>query len=148
LLARWTTSRARIKRDRLTAFIDSPCRLEGQFKFTGTVLLNAAVTGSIVSEDILILGKTATIEGLIQARIVQIAGEVTGTVVATERLELRPDARVRGEVQAPVFVIEAGAVFAGQSRMPDQGSLETPAAVTVTRDAERALTPGLEQPLT
>ncbi len=145
MLARWTNSRARIKRDRLTAFIDSPCLLEGQFKFTGTVLLNAAVKGSIVSEGILILGKAATIEGVVQAKIVQIAGEVTGTVVATERLELRADARVRGEVQAPVFVIEAGAMFAGQSRMPGQGAVEAPPAAVVTRDAERELTPGVEQ---
>jgi cytoskeletal protein CcmA (bactofilin family) len=103
-------------RSRLTAFIDDAAEIEGKYRCTGTVMLNARFKGEIVSTGTLIIGAQATVEANIDAVTVIVDGEVIGNVVATERLELRARAALVGDIATPVLVIEEGARLDGQCR--------------------------------
>jgi cytoskeletal protein CcmA (bactofilin family) len=100
----------------LTAFLDDATEIDGKYRCTGTVMLNARFKGEIVSTGTLIIGDKATVEASIDAVAVVISGEVIGKLVATQRIELRASATLVGDIETPVLVIEEGARFDGQCR--------------------------------
>jgi cytoskeletal protein CcmA (bactofilin family) len=108
--------RSSSSRSRLTAFIDDAAEIEGKYRCTGTVMLNARFKGEIVSTGTLIIGDQATVEANIDAATVVVSGEVIGKVVATERLELRARATLVGDIETPLLIIAEGARFDGQCR--------------------------------
>ena len=101
----------------LTAFIDEGSEIEGQYTFSGTVMLNGRFKGEISTTDTLIIGDKGVINGDIRAGQVLVSGEVVGNVSAAERIELKRTARVFGDVEAPVVVVEEGVRFEGHCRM-------------------------------
>ena len=101
----------------LTAFIDEGSEIEGQYTFSGTVMLNGRFKGEISTTDMLIIGDKGVINGDIRAGPVLVSGEVVGNVSAAERIELKRTARVFGDVEAPVVVVEEGVLFEGHCRM-------------------------------
>ena len=101
----------------LTAFIDEGSEIEGQYTFSGTVMLNGRFKGEISTTDMLIIGDKGVINGDIRAGQVLVSGEVVGNVSAAERIELKRTARVFGDVEAPVVVLEEGVRFEGHCRM-------------------------------
>jgi len=101
----------------LTAFIDEGSEIEGQYTFSGTVMLNGRFKGEISTTDMLIIGDKGVINGDIRAGQVLVSGEVVGNVSAGERIELKRTARVFGDVEAPVVVVEEGVLFEGHCRM-------------------------------
>jgi cytoskeletal protein CcmA (bactofilin family) len=100
----------------LTAFLDDATEIDGKYRCTGTVMLNARFKGEIVSTGTLIIGDKATVEASIDAVAVVVSGEVIGKLVATQRIELRASATLVGDIETPVLVIEEGARFDGQCR--------------------------------
>jgi len=101
----------------LTAFIDEGSEIEGQYTFSGTVMLNGRFKGEISTTDTPIIGDKGVINGDIRAGQVLVSGEVVGNVSAAERIELKRTARVFGDVEAPVVVVEEGVLFEGHCRM-------------------------------
>ena len=101
----------------LTAFIDEGSEIEGQYTFSGTVMLNGRFKGEISTTDTLIIGDKGVMNGDVRAEQVLIRGEVVGNVSAAERVELKRTARVFGDVEAPVVVVEEGVLFEGHCRM-------------------------------
>jgi cytoskeletal protein CcmA (bactofilin family) len=91
---------------------------EGKLTFAGTVRIDAKFKGTIVTNDVLVVGDRARIEADITCGTVIVHGEVTGNIRATTAVELHAPARVRGDVEAPSFSMEKGVVFQGQSTMP------------------------------
>jgi len=101
----------------LTAFIDEGSEIEGQYTFSGTVMLNGRFKGEISTTDTLIIGDKGVINGDIHAGQVLVSGEIVGNVFAAERVDLKRTARVFGDVEAPVIVVEEGVLFEGHCRM-------------------------------
>lgn len=100
-----------------TGFLEQGVRLEGKLETTGTFRIDSTVKGSIASDDTLILGEHASVQGQIVSNRVVIAGRFDGTIQAKSRVEIQASAVVTGEVQTPCLVIEPGAVFDGQCHM-------------------------------
>jgi cytoskeletal protein CcmA (bactofilin family) len=100
-----------------TGFLEQGVRLEGRLESGGTFRIDSAVKGTLVSEDTLILGEHATVEGQIIGNYVVIAGRFDGTIQARGRVEIQPKAIVTGEIHTPCLIIEPGAVFDGQCHM-------------------------------
>ncbi len=112
-----------------TGFLEQGVKLEGKVEATGTFRIDSAMKGTLVSEDTLILGEHAAIEGRIVGNRVVIAGRFDGTIEAKTRVELQPSAIVTGEIHSPCLVIEPGAIFDGQCHMP--APAETPKPITI-----------------
>ncbi|MGD0545547.1 MAG: polymer-forming cytoskeletal protein [Candidatus Acidiferrales bacterium] len=112
-----------------TGFLERGVKLEGKLESTGTFRIDSAMKGTLVSEETLILGEHATVEGEIDGNYVIIAGRFDGIIRARARVEIQPKAIVTGEIHAPCVLIEPGAVFDGSCHM--LGTTETSKPVTI-----------------
>lgn len=90
---------------------------EGKLTFKGTVRIDAKFTGSIVTNDVLVVGERARIDAEITCGTVVVHGEVNGNITAKTGVELHRTARVRGNVEAASLSIEKGAVLQGEVKM-------------------------------
>jgi cytoskeletal protein CcmA (bactofilin family) len=91
---------------------------EGKLTFAGTVRIDAKFKGSIMTNDVLVVGEHARIDADITCGTVIIHGEVNGNIKAKTAVELRHPAKMRGNVESPSLTIEKGVTFHGESKMP------------------------------
>jgi cytoskeletal protein CcmA (bactofilin family) len=104
-------------KDNWIGFMDEGVRLEGTLQLTGVFRLNGKAKGTIISEQSLILGEHAQVEGQIEGNHVAIAGRFDGVIFAKGRVEIQSKGVVTGEIHAPCLVIEPGGIFDGQCHM-------------------------------
>lgn len=90
---------------------------DGRLTFRGTVRIDAKFTGSIMTNDVLVVGEHARIDAEITCGTVVVHGEVNGNVRATNAVELRRTARLRGDVTAASIAVDKGAVLQGSVKM-------------------------------
>jgi len=103
----------------LCAIIDEGCRFEGNLSFQGVVRISGIVTGTIFSNDTLIITESAVINADINASIILISGTVKGDIRASSRVEIRKPARFEGSVTTPSLIVEEGVIFHGVTKMKD-----------------------------
>jgi cytoskeletal protein CcmA (bactofilin family) len=102
------------------AIIEEGCRFEGNLSFNGVVRIAGNVTGSIFSNDTLIISDAAIINADINANIILISGTVKGNIKATSRVEIRKPARFEGTITSPSLIVEEGVIFHGITKMKDK----------------------------
>src|SRR5580693_1752980 len=112
-----------------TGFIDQGVTLEGTLQLKGTFRIDGNVRGSIISEQTVVLGEGARVEGQIEGNRVVIAGRFDGVIFAKGRVEIQAKGVVTGEVHSPCMVIDPGGIFDGRCHM--LGSSETASTVTI-----------------
>jgi cytoskeletal protein CcmA (bactofilin family) len=124
----------------IIALLGRGSRFDGRLAFEGTVQINGVFKGDIVSEDILIIGEGAEVEGNIDVGAVVITGSVHGTVRARRAIEIHKPGRMKGNLFTPALTIEPGVVFEGSCQMenieqafehqgPNGGAQAAPAAL-------------------
>src|SRR3954452_6707944 len=92
-------------------------RFEGKLTFAGTVRIDASFIGTIVTDDVLVVGEGARIDANITCGTIVVHGEVNGNIQAKSGVEIHAGARVRGDLETSSLVIEKGAFFEGATRM-------------------------------
>ena len=129
----WANRKTGVPRrwSRLGGFLDEGSEIEGKYRCTGTVMLNAKLRGEITAKDTLIIGERGVVHATVRATNVVVRGEVVGNVTASECVELKGTARVTGDVEAAVVILEKGAVLDGHCRMT-KVKPETQLAVVVS----------------
>jgi cytoskeletal protein CcmA (bactofilin family) len=100
-----------------TGFIDQGVTLEGTLQLKGTFRVDGNVRGNIISEQTVILGEGAKVEGQIEGNRVVIAGRFDGVIFAKGRVEIQAKGVVTGEVHSPCMVIDPGGIFDGRCHM-------------------------------
>jgi cytoskeletal protein CcmA (bactofilin family) len=90
---------------------------EGKLTFRGTVRIDALFKGSIVTNDVLVVGENARIDAEITCGTVIVEGEVNGDIHAKAAVEIHRAGRVRGNVDCPAIAVERGALLQGSVRM-------------------------------
>lgn len=90
---------------------------EGKLTFKGTVRIDAKFKGSIVTNDVLVVGEHARIDAEITCGTVVVQGEVNGNIKAKTAVEIHHTGKVRGDLETPSLVVERGALFHGASKM-------------------------------
>ena len=101
-------------------------RFEGKLTFAGTVRIDASFVGTIVTNDVLVVGEAARIDANISCGTIVVHGEVNGNIQAKTGVEIRGSAKVRGDLETPSLVIEKGAFFQGASRMDSAAKAARP----------------------
>lgn len=116
-----------------TGFLEKGVRFEGKLEVAGTFRLEAAVKGTVVSADTLILGENSTMEGVIEGNNVVIGGRFDGIINAKGKVEIQTKSIVTGEIHTPCLIIESGAVFDGRCHMLSTTHVasELPRAITI-----------------
>src|SRR5205823_1064017 len=92
-------------------------RFEGKLTFEGTVRIDATFIGSIVTNDVLVVGEAARIDADVTCGMIIVHGEVNGNIQAKTGVEIHRSGKVRGDLETPSLMIERGALFQGASRM-------------------------------
>jgi cytoskeletal protein CcmA (bactofilin family) len=92
-------------------------RFEGKLTFAGTVRIDASFVGTIITDDVLVVGEAARIDANITCGTIVVHGEVNGNIQARGGVEIHSTAKVRGDLETASLVIEKGAFFQGASRM-------------------------------
>ena len=114
-----------------TGFLEKGVRLDGRLECPGTFRIDSAVKGTLVSEDVLILGQNSIVEGQILGNSVVVGGRFDGTIQAKGRVEIQPKAIVTGEIHTPCLIIEPGAVFDGQCHMLSRANNTKPITIPI-----------------
>src|ERR1700691_4821628 len=112
-----------------TGFIDQGVTLEGTLQLKGTFRIDGNVRGNIISEQTVILGDSAKVEGQIEGNRVVISGRFDGVIFAKGRVEIQAKGVVTGEVHSPCMVIDPGGIFDGRCHM--LASSDTTSTVTI-----------------
>ncbi len=112
----------------LNALLGRGSEFEGKLTFEGTVRIDGKFTGTIVTNDVLVVGEGAKIGAEISCGSIIVHGEVVGNVRAKTAIELHHPARIRGNLETPSLMIEKGVTFEGQAKMEnlERGSSAKP----------------------
>lgn len=117
--------------DEWSGFLEKGVALEGTLESPGTLRIDCAFKGAIRTEESVIFGENASIEGGVHANYVAIAGRFDGTIVAKDKVEIQTKAIVTGEIHTPCLSIEPGAIFDGQCHMLAATPAQTAKPITI-----------------
>ncbi|HEY2486607.1 MAG TPA: polymer-forming cytoskeletal protein [Candidatus Binataceae bacterium] len=92
-------------------------KISGKLNFRGPVKIEGEAEGEITGEDV-VIASGAVVTARISATRVTIAGVFSGEVTARERVELLATARAQCTISTPSLVLNEGATFDGDCRMP------------------------------
>jgi cytoskeletal protein CcmA (bactofilin family) len=102
-------------------FLGPSVRFEGKLTFKGTLRVDTTFKGSIITNDVLLVGERAAVEADLSCASVVVSGTVTGNIDARTSVELAPTARVKGDVETPALVVHKGATLNGAVTMRTGG---------------------------
>jgi cytoskeletal protein CcmA (bactofilin family) len=92
-------------------------KVSGKMNFRGPVRIEGEAEGEISGDDV-VIAAGAVVSARISASKVSIAGVFSGEVTARERVELMPTARAQCTITTPNLVLNEGAQFDGDCKMP------------------------------
>jgi cytoskeletal protein CcmA (bactofilin family) len=92
-------------------------KVSGKVNFDAPAKIEGEAEGEISGGDI-VVAEGAVVTAQIKAARLTVAGHVSGEIVATERVELLATARVRCTISTPRLVLNEGAQFDGDCKMP------------------------------
>lgn len=102
----------------ITALLGQGTRFEGKLHFEGRIRIDGAFKGEIRSDDVLVIGEGAVVEGEIDVATVIIkGGTVNANIRAAQAIELYVPARVSGALHAPEIFMDKGVQFSGTCKM-------------------------------
>src|SRR5512133_1795986 len=115
----------------LNALLGRGSELEGKLTFEATVRIVGKFTGTIVTNDVLVVGEGAKVSAEITCGTIIVHGEINGNVKAKNAVELHHPARMKGNIETPSLMIEKGVNFEGQCKMEgaDRAAPSKPAPV-------------------
>jgi len=112
----------------LNALLGRGSEFDGKLTFEGTVRIDGKFTGTIITNDVLVVGEGAKISAEINCGTIIVHGEVNGNIRAKSLVEFHQPARVRGNVETPSLMMEKGVLFEGQCKMELGAKPAPPAA--------------------
>jgi len=94
-------------------------KVSGKVNFRAPAKIEGELDGEVTG-DVLLIAQGATVSARINCNRLTVAGQLNGEIRANERLELLPGANVRGSVTTPRLVLNEGAWFEGDCKMPQE----------------------------
>jgi cytoskeletal protein CcmA (bactofilin family) len=92
-------------------------KVSGKLNLKGPVRIDGEAEGEISGDEILI-AEGALVTARIAGTRVTVAGQVNGEIIARERLELLASARLKCTITTSRLVLNEGAQFEGDCKMP------------------------------
>lgn len=100
--------------------------LKGEIRVDGTVRIDGRLEGTIQTKGTVIVGEDGVVKGTINVGTLVNGGKIQAVVTASDKLQLLKTGILMGEVHTPVFSMEEGAKFQGQSDMGVSASFDEP----------------------
>jgi cytoskeletal protein CcmA (bactofilin family) len=115
--------------------ISKGVKIEGKLSCSGNIRLDGEVQGDISSQGVVIVGENGKVNGQINADSITIGGRVTGTVKAKDKVVLEAKANLKGDIITKTMVVEAGAIFNGNTKMGESGNIGSPVETSKPQDS-------------
>lgn len=112
-----TPSSVSFSDNNLNCVIAKGTSIEGDFNTTENVRIDGTIKGNLQCEKKLVLGKSARIEGKLQANEAVIMGDIQGDIVVKGLLRLESTAMIKGDITAQKIIVEEGARYDGISKI-------------------------------
>lgn len=90
----------------------------GGINTTGDINIYGEINGVIINANLVLVGKTGKVTGVIKAKRIIAAGTIDAKIVC-EELEVYAQAKVIGEVEYKNIDIEKGSIFKAQAQKVD-----------------------------
>ena len=109
--------------DSISSVLGEATQLSGKLVFAGTMRIDGFVEGEIYSDkkdgtnNTLIIGEKARVNGDIHADIVINSGMVVGNIFATSRVAIHDPGQLIGDVETSELTVEEGVIFNGKCSM-------------------------------
>jgi cytoskeletal protein CcmA (bactofilin family) len=97
--------------------IGKGAKIAGKLNFRSPARIEGEAEGEITG-DVIMIAQGAVVSARIAGTRVTVAGQVNGEIIARERLELLPTAHIRCTITTPSLVLNEGAKFEGDCKMP------------------------------
>jgi cytoskeletal protein CcmA (bactofilin family) len=88
--------------------------INGKLAFTTPTRVEGKLKGELRCSQLLIIGPSAIVEGLVKADELRIEGTVHGEIVETRKVEVCPRGRLTAKVSSQLLVIRDGGFFEGE----------------------------------
>lgn len=98
--------------------LTSGCHFNGKLYCKGSSRIGGKIEGEIISEGILIIEEGAFIDADVKAEEIILHGTFNGKLQVKNKAEFTKTSIFDGEVETPVLLINEGAQFNGQVKMP------------------------------
>jgi len=110
--------------ERFDTIVGANVQIKGNLSNQGSIEIHGEVEGEITSQEDIIVGETATINGPVKAQNIDVSGSIAGSITTSEKLELQATSKVEGDISASVLSIKPGAVFNGSCTVTAEGEDE------------------------
>ena len=98
-------------------------KISGKPNFRAPAKIEGEAEGEITG-DVIMIAQGAVVTARIAGTRVTVAGQVSGEIIARERLELLPTARLKCTITTPSLILNEGAQFEGDCKMPGDFCIE------------------------
>ena len=102
--------------------ITEDVEISGTITAKNGVRVDGKLTGDINCASDVLLGKSGTVKGNINAGTVTVEGQINGNMVAKDRISLKAAARITGDVKAKRMTVEDGVTFVGKAEVNPSGA--------------------------
>lgn len=102
--------------------------VNGRLSFSEPTRIEGTLRGEVRASDVLVVGETAIVEGVVRALTLIVLGQVRGEVRGAERVEIGCSGRLTGKVEAQSLVVREGGLLNADCRV-----VPTPATVQQMR---------------
>ena len=97
----------------IIAFLGKGTSFKGVISYEGTVRIDGAVEGEIMTKGSLVIGESAEIKAEIEVGSIVCGGTISGNIVAFEKVHLIAPSTVNGTIKTPILIIDEGVRFNG-----------------------------------
>ena len=101
-----------------TSIFAAGSKIEGNLKGECRVHMDGEFSGSIISRDIISIGKTGVIEGEVFSKKLIVTGCFVGEADC-EEIKITDGGKLIGQITSDSLVIEMGSIFEGENKLKD-----------------------------
>ncbi len=103
--------------------ISEGATIQGKMIFPGPVKIEGMVSGDIIADQKITIGRNAKVESVIYAKDAVISGHVEGKIHVSGEIEITSTGRFIGDLiqNGPSLIIEKGGMFKGKSITGENG---------------------------
>jgi cytoskeletal protein CcmA (bactofilin family) len=115
-------------------------KFSGKINFKAPAKIEGEAEGEITGDEI-VIGQGAVVTARISASRITVAGSVSGEIIARERIELLATANIRCNITTPSLVLNEGAKFEGDCKMPREKPAVVAAPTVIAHPARENAPP-------
>ena len=106
-----------IDEDLFDTVLDEDFHFDGVLKNNTSLIIKGRITGKIYSDNLLILGPNALIQGDIYTKNLQCFGKIKGNIFVEEEAYFYIKSEINGNITTDLITIEKGAIVNGLVKM-------------------------------